>query len=453
MLPIEVYKLDTTLAREDTERASERWTATMATQFLASHGVDVNALMAGMQLDGEKKSSDSSSRESPSPLQLDSIVGVRLPKKPSSPLWDVKIIGGLVSDIVEHDGVASASLSGRDLKGNGRLLAPSLCHAHVHLDKCFIIQDEKYSDLTITKGDFAEAMALTGEAKTRFEEEDLLRRGRRLIAESVESGVTMMRAFVEVDEVVSLKCVQAAIQLKKQYRDICEIQICAFAQLPLFAGEDGGKRRRELMEHALALPEVEVIGSTPYVEEEHDTMRRNITWTIEHALSLQKHLDFHLDYNLTAEEPPMIWCVMEELRRQSWEGKAGRDMTICLGHCTRLTLFEASGWRRVKRETEGFPVSFIGLPTSDIFIMGRPEEGEDGGSRVRGTLQIPEMINKYGLQGSFSINNVGNSFTPQGSCDPLSVAALGVGIYQSGTQQDTELLYVRINKHYPVDEA
>lgn len=420
----------------------------MATQFLASHGVDVNALMAGIQLDGEKGSSKSLDRESPSSQQLDSIVGVRLPTKPSSSLWDVKIANGLVNDIVEHDGVAPASLSERDLKGNGRLLAPSLCHAHVHLDKCFIIQDEKYSDLTITKGDFAEAMALTGQAKTRFEEEDLLRRGRRLVAESVESGVTTMRAFVEVDEVVGLKCVQAAIRLKKQYCEICEIQICAFAQLSLFAGEDGGKKRRELMEEALALPEVEVIGSTPYVEEEQDTMRKNISWTIAHALSLQKHLDFHLDYNLTPDEQPMIWYVMEELRRQSWKGEAGRDMTICLGHCTRLTLFKPSEWQRVRRETEEFPVSFIGLPTSDIFIMGRPEESEGGGNRMRGTLQIPEMINKYGLQGSFSINNVGNSFTPQGSCDPLSVAALGVGIYQSGTQQDTELLYVGTDKHH-----
>ena len=203
----------------------------MATQFLASHGVDVNALMAEIQLDVKQKSGDFSHGQSPSPQRLDSIVGVRLPMKPTSSLWDVKIANGLVNDIVGHDAIVAGSLSERELKGNGRLLAPSLCHAHVHLDKCFIIQDEKYSDLAITKGDFAEAMTLTGQAKARFAEEDLLRRGRRLIAESVEAGVTMMRAFVEVDEVVGLKCVQAAIRLKNQYRNICEIQILSLIHI------------------------------------------------------------------------------------------------------------------------------------------------------------------------------------------------------------------------------
>lgn len=35
-----------------------------------------------------------------------------------------------------------------------------------------------------------------------------------------------------------------------------------------------------------------------------------------------------------------------------------------------------------------------------------------------------------------------NAFTPHGNCDPLSIASLGVGIYQAGTKQDTEVLYV-----------
>jgi hypothetical protein len=40
-----------------------------------------------------------------------------------------------------------------------------------------------------------------------------------------------------------------------------------------------------------------------------------------------------------------------------------------------------------------------------------------------------------------SINNIGNAFTPQGSCDPLSIASLGVGVYQAGTKRDAEILY------------
>ena len=51
------------------------------------------------------------------------------------------------------------------------------------------------------------------------------------------------------------------------------------------------------------------------------------------------------------------------------------------------------------------------------------------------------MICKYGLNGAISINNVGNAFTPQGSCDPLSIARMGVGLYHAGTKADAQVLY------------
>lgn len=76
-------------------------------------------------------------------------------------------------------------------------------------------------------------------------------------------------------------------------------------------------------------------------------------------------------------------------------------------------------------------------------MMGRPGDGDDGcGQRVRGTLQVPRIITEYRLNATIGINNVGNAFTPQGSCDPLSIASLGVGLYQAGTQRDAEYLYV-----------
>ena len=51
------------------------------------------------------------------------------------------------------------------------------------------------------------------------------------------------------------------------------------------------------------------------------------------------------------------------------------------------------------------------------------------------------MITKYGLKGAIAINNVGNAFTPHGSCDPLGIASMGVGIYHAGTKGDAHLLY------------
>lgn len=274
---------------------------------------------------------------------------------------------------------------------------------------------------------------MTGEAKSRFEETDLLRRGRQLIEESVGHGVTAMRAFVEVDGVVQSKCLQAGLKLKAEFKSQCEVQLCAFAQLPLFSGQDGGEEVRRLMSIAAADSGVEVLGSTPYVEDDEDKSKENVIWISQLALKHKKHLDLHLDYFLEEAKQPLLWEVLKTLKELQWPHTGGKQVT--LGHCTRLTRFQKADWTRLREEIGELPISFVGLPTSDLFMMRTPEN-------LRGTLPVLELIKDYELNAAISINNVGNAFTPQGNCDPLSLAQLAVGVYQAGAIQDVELLYV-----------
>jgi len=363
---------------------------------------------------------------------LKKITRVRIPNEPASSQWDITIENGKIASIDAHDSKLDTS-SSDILHGENRLIAPSLCHAHIHLDKCFLLQDPKFSDLQIESGDFKEAMEMTGEAKSRFEEEDLLRRGEQLIEESMRFGVTAMRAFVEVDGGVGLKCLHAGLKLKDKYKNKCEVQLCAFAQLPAFSGQDNGAEVRRLMKLAAAEENVKVLGSTPYVEDDEPKSKENVRWITQLALQNRKHLDLHLDYFLEEDKPPLVWDALDIVRDLGWPNSGGKQVTM--GHCTRLTRFRKEEWRRLREEIGELPVSFVGLPTSDLFMMRTPE-------KLRGTLPIPELIEQYGLNAAISINNVGNAFTPQGNCDPLSLAQLGVGLYQTGTKKSAELLYV-----------
>lgn len=367
-----------------------------------------------------------------STTMLKKITGVRVPHKPSSQLWDVTIQDGRIGSVEPHDGTLDTRAPDI-LDGSNRLIAPSLCHAHIHLDKCFLLQDPKYSDLQIKTGDFNEAMKMTGEAKARFEEDDLLRRGRQLIEESIQHGVTAMRAFVEVDGVVQLKCLHAGLKLKEDYENRCEIQICAFAQLPLFSGQDSGEKVRDLISVAANDDRVEVLGSTPYVEDDESRSQQNVRWITQLAVTHGKHVDLHLDYFLEENKKPLIWDTLKIFEQMRWPS-SGSKQRISLGHCTRLTRFRNEEWARLRLEIGDLPVSFVGLPTSDLFMMRTPEN-------LRGTLPVIELIKEYGFEAAISINNVGNAFTPQGNCDPLSLAQLGVGLYHAGTQQDAGLLY------------
>ncbi|TVY75590.1 Cytosine deaminase [Lachnellula suecica] len=285
-------------------------------------------------------------------------------------------------------------------------------------------------------------MQLTTAAKSRFEMDDLLERGRALIEESIGFGVTHMRAFVEVDPGVGMKCLEAGLLLKDEFEDRCFVQICVFAQDPIFTCPDGGEAMRALLEEAAMRPGVDAIGSTPYVETIRDYHQLNFFFTTNLAKKYKLHLDFHIDYNLDPKQRSVVLEVIQYLHARGWPSSPNSPdyRTIVFGHCTRLTLFDTNEWLDLREKVRGLPISFVGLPTSDLFMMGRPNEGSGGGERPRGTLQVPQMIEKYGFNAAIGINNVGNAFTPQGSCDPLRLASFGVGIYQAGTKKDAEVL-------------
>lgn len=78
-------------------------------------------------------------------------------------------------------------------------------------------------------------MAVTAKVKAGFPTDvgDLYQRGARLIEESVENGVTSMRAHVEVDAIVGFSCLDVASKLKARYRDVCDVQIAGGSALIL----------------------------------------------------------------------------------------------------------------------------------------------------------------------------------------------------------------------------
>jgi hypothetical protein len=80
---------------------------------------------------------------------------LRTAGKPPNSRWDVCCKSGVIASLEEHKPLLPDPESGI------RFLSPSLCHPHIHLDKCFLLSHPKYADLQIEKGDFAEAMKLT----------------------------------------------------------------------------------------------------------------------------------------------------------------------------------------------------------------------------------------------------------------------------------------------------
>ena len=219
------------------------------------------------------------------------------------------------------------------------------------------------------------------------------------------------------------------------------MQICAFAQEPIFSSPSA-RSNFDIWMTAVKTPQVDVVGSTPYVEDSDMSITANFEAAMDLAIELGIDLDLHLDYNLDSSKRVIAKDVVEHINDLKLRQRL-TDETFSLGHCTRLTLISKKGWLNLAStiSSNALPIHFVGLPTSDLFIQGKPSQDDGGGERPRGTLQIPQMIQSYGLNCAIAINNVGNAFTPHGSCDPLALASWCVGVYQAGTEADTQCLF------------
>lgn len=93
--------------------------------------------------------------------EISMIKGVHISGRPMDSYYDVHCLGrtGDIASITKStsDNIPVDNRS----EQNYRLMVPSLCHPHVHLDKCFLLSHPKYADLEIQEGDFSEALKLT----------------------------------------------------------------------------------------------------------------------------------------------------------------------------------------------------------------------------------------------------------------------------------------------------
>ena len=219
-------------------------------------------------------------------------------------------------------------------------------------------------------------------------------------------------------------------------------------QDPLINRGDKGDNMK-LFEEALIgnLKCISAIGSAPYVESSRSQQLENINFILDLATSHGLHVDFHLDYDLVplpdsndSEKSPLIYYLIEELHRRNWTAS---KKTISIGHATRISLFSPSQLHDLRERVGNLPIHFIGLPQSDLYMMGRNHNG--CGSSPRGTLNVCTLKRDYQFNISISVNNVGNAFTPQGTPDPLSLCPLGVAIYQDCTHDGCHALVVIVD--------
>lgn len=342
--------------------------------------------------------------------------GVRIDDE--RPLVDIGVESGRIVEIAE-------TIEGRgdeEIEAGGRVGLPGFVEPHLHLEKAFL-----HRRLPARTGTLEEAIRVTGVLKAQQEREDVLERSRRVLDMAVRNGTTLIRAHPDVDPIQGLIGVETAVELRKEYQDLLDLQIVAFPQEGILkaAGVD------DLMEQALDMG-ADVVGGCPYNELSWDDTKAHIDKVFDLAARRGLPIDMHVDFADDADDQRFASAryIAEKTIATGYQGR------VALGHVTSLGALAPEAAKPVIDLLQQAGIHIVTLPATDVYLGGRKDE-----ARPRRGLTPVRALHEAGVNVAYSSNNIRNAFTPFGKADPLQIGNLLAHLVQFGTpEQQAEIL-------------
>jgi cytosine deaminase len=324
-----------------------------------------------------------------------------------APLMDVAIERGRFAAIAPHVPASAAN----EIDAGGRVLIPGLIESHLHLEKAFV-KDRKPN----RSGTLMEAIAVTAALKPTFTREDIEERSRRVLKLLVGHGSTHVRAHAEFDPSQGFTGFDTVLDLKREYRDVIDIQVVAFPQEGILKAPGTDKMMAEAMRKG-----ADVVGAIPY----NDTSaQEHIDWVFRLAKEFDKDLDFHQDFKDDADAMSIEYLARRTIA-EKYEGR------VSVGHLTSLGAVDAARRDEIVMLLRDAGISVMCLPATDLHLGGRKDT-----SNVRRTLTPVRALRDGGVNVCLATNNIRNAFTPYGNGDLLQIAMLALPACHLGGADD-----------------
>lgn len=283
----------------------------------------------------------------------------------------------------------------REWNVGGRLLLPALVDPHHHLDKACLVG---------TLGgaaDLADARSRFGRLRQRLTRQDLVARGGRVVEWAIGHGVAALRTHADVDGIVGLRHVEAALELKQSFADRIVIQVVAFQPASVAPDDDASWRA---LHEALRLG-CEAVGGTTGSRggDARPVMERLLRMAADAACMADLHLDETLDpavQNLPA--------LARLVREHALEGR------VVASHCCSLSAASPVKRAEAIRLAAEARLHVIALPLTNLYLQGRD-------SGLRGVAPVAELL-AGGVNVACGSDNVQDPFLPSGNADPFLAA-------------------------------
>jgi cytosine/creatinine deaminase len=165
---------------------------------------------------------------------------------------------------------------------------PVSCHAH--FDKAYVITPET---LQMCNDHMEVKWDLWKKVKEGYTHENLVKRISLSAENFINQGCTVTRTNIDVDNTVGMKCLEAALEVKKKYADKIDIQICSQVLEGAMTPESQAMIEK-------AAPLVDVLGALPSRDRPHQ--EEHLAFIFDVAKRHNKTVDVHIDQNNDPDE-------------------------------------------------------------------------------------------------------------------------------------------------------
>ena len=311
---------------------------------------------------------------------------------------DVYLHEGFIEKTVLHQPTDSPGAG--DIDADGQLLLPTLAEPHAHLDKAFLA--ERIHNPT---GDLLGAIHAVHANAHTLTFEDIVERASRAVMLYVKNGVSRIRSHADTFDGSTLQ-VRALRQVAHNFKDICDIEICALVQWPLTGKE--GEPSRILAERAHN-DGADLLGGCPHLDS--DPKGANKVF-LSLAKDLNCNLDLHVDETLNAD-----MLSLRDLAQRVM--KQAPSFSVTASHCVSLGMQNEKVQKQVAQMVADANIAVVTLPQTNLYLQGRDRQ-----SAMPRALTALSALRIAGATVVAGGDNLQDPFNPLGRADPLEAAGL-----------------------------
>lgn len=330
-------------------------------------------------------------------------------------LVDIGIRGGVFTRIA----ATIKESASQEIDAGGRLVSPPLIDSHIHLDAVLTVGQPRYNQ----SGTLIEGIQIWSDRKATLTHEDVKRRAIEAIKWEVAQGTLFIRSHVDVCD-PKLTALRALLEVQREVRDICDLQLVAFPQDGVLSFPNG----KELMEEAMRLG-ANVVGGIPHYEWTREMGVEDVHFAFDLARRYNRDVDCHCDE--TDDSHSRFTEVMAaDTLQQGWHGRA------TVSHCTAMHSWDnAYAFKLIRLLARG-RMNVICNPYDNIILQGR----FDTYPKRRGMARLKELL-EAGVNVSLGHDSIMDPWYPLGRGDMLAAANLALHIAQMSGHDEIATMY------------